>query len=319
MSTVASWSRPAVADPLDDAPWQPPTVDRPVATFMVVAAIVVFGWVSLQRTPVDLMPELSYPTITVRTDYPGAAPEEVEDAITRPIEELLGTVEGLVGMTSVSRAGGADVVFRFQWDTPLDDATQKVRERLSLVDLPDGASNPLILRYDPALDPILTLAVVGDVPPETLRRYVEDEVKGELERVRGVAMVRVSGGTDAVVRVDLIESRLASFGLDARAVGGQDALAPVVVVADRVRLHAVEPVVLGCRVDCAGVQVPVPDAGIGAFLGQVQARLALCQRRLGAPQFGLLCLQLELLCAQPVQKLGNLGGCGWRGAPRICS
>ncbi|MCB9507320.1 MAG: efflux RND transporter permease subunit [Myxococcales bacterium] len=189
-------------------------MDRPVATVMVVAAVVVFGWVSLQRTPVDLMPELSYPTITVRTEYPGAAPEEVEDAISRPIEEYLGTVEGMVGMTSVSRAGSSDVVFRFAWNTPLDLAIQKVRERLSFVELPDAASSPLILRYDPTLDPILTLAIVSDsMPPDALRTFVEEEVEGELEELEGVAMVRVTGGQESVIRVALDEQRLAAYQL----------------------------------------------------------------------------------------------------------
>ena len=199
--------------------WRPPSVDRPVATLMVVAAVVVFGWVSLGQMPVDLMPELSYPSVTVRTEYAGAAPEEVEDAITEPIEEYLGTVEGLVGMRSVSRAGSSDVIFRFAWDTDLDIAIQKVRERLAFLEFPDGADPPLILRYDPSLDPIVELAVVGgDMSAAQLRTYVVEEVERSLEQLEGVAMVRVTGGEERVVSVALNESRLEAYAIDVESV-----------------------------------------------------------------------------------------------------
>lgn len=186
---------------------------------MVVAAVVVFGWVSLRQMPVDLMPELSYPSVTVRTEYPGAAPEEVEDVITEPIEEYLGTVEGLVGMRSVSRAGSSDVIFRFAWNTDLDIAIQKVRERLAFLEFPDGADPPLILRYDPSLDPIVELAVVGrDLAPDELRTYVVEELERALEQLEGVAMVRVTGGEERIVSVALDESRLQAYGIDVETV-----------------------------------------------------------------------------------------------------
>ena len=183
---------------------------------MVVAAVVVFGLVSVQQMSVDLMPELSYPTITVRTNYPGAAPEEVEDEVVEPMEDLLRTVEGVVGVTSVSRAGGGDVLLRFQWDTQLDVATQKVRERIGLLDFPDAVEAPLILRYDPALDPVLRLAVSGDASLADMRAYAEDELQRALEKIEGVAMVRVFGGEEAIVRVSLDERRLQAFSLDVR-------------------------------------------------------------------------------------------------------
>ena len=199
--------------------WTPPSVDRPVATMMVVAAVVVFGWVSLRQMPVDLMPELSYPSVTVRTEYPGAAPEEVEDVITEPIEEYLGTVEGLVGMRSVSRAGSSDVIFRFAWDTDLDIAIQKVRERLAFLEFPDGADPPLILRYDPSLDPIIELAVTGrGLPADQLRTYVVEELERALEQLEGVAMVRVTGGEERIVSVALDESRLQAYGIEVETV-----------------------------------------------------------------------------------------------------
>jgi len=199
--------------------WAAWTVDRPVATTMIVLAVVVFGQVSLQQLPVNLMPEISHPTLTVRTTWDGSAPEEVEDAVTEPLEELLGTVEGAVGVTSISRAGSSDVLLTFAWGTSLDTASQKVRERIGWIEMPDGADPPLVLRYDPTLDPILRLAVYGDVPTAQLRRLAEDEVQRVIEKVPGVAMVRVLGGDEEVVRVSVDEGALQARGLEIRVIG----------------------------------------------------------------------------------------------------
>ena len=103
---------------------------RPVAILMVFMAAFVFGFLSYKRLPVTLMPELTYPTITVRTEYPGAAPEEVENDVSRPIEESVGVIGGLKKLSSISRAGVSDVVLEFAWDMEMSDATQSVLERL---------------------------------------------------------------------------------------------------------------------------------------------------------------------------------------------
>jgi len=110
---------------------------RPVAILMIFLAAVVFGYLSYDRLPVTLMPELTYPTLTVRTEYPGAAPEEVENDISRPIEEQLGVIAGLTRLSSVSRAGISDVVLEFSWDSDISDGTQDVLEKLDMV-LPIG-------------------------------------------------------------------------------------------------------------------------------------------------------------------------------------
>ena len=121
---------------------------------MVFIAAVVFGFFSYERLAITLMPELSYPTLTVRTEFPGAAPEEVENDISRPIEEALGVIGGLSRISSISRAGVSDVVLEFSWDTDMSDAIQDTLEKLDLVFLTDEAERPLILRFDPSLDPV---------------------------------------------------------------------------------------------------------------------------------------------------------------------
>ena len=98
--------------------------DRPIAVLMVFVAAVVFGFFSFKRLPITLMPELTYPTLTVRTEYPGAAPEEVENEVSRLIEEALGVVAGLNQISSVSRAGVSDVILEFVWGTDMSEAAQ---------------------------------------------------------------------------------------------------------------------------------------------------------------------------------------------------
>ncbi len=134
-------------------------VDHPVGVLMVCLGLVVFGYVSAQRLAINLMPDIAYPSITVRTEVPGAAPEEVEEQISRPIEEALATVQGLVELESRSRAELSDVILDFGWGTDIDQAAQDVRERLQTTWLPDDAERPLILRYDPNLEPILRLSI----------------------------------------------------------------------------------------------------------------------------------------------------------------
>lgn len=192
------------------------SVTRPVATMMIVVAVTVFGWVSYRQIPISLMPELNYPTLTVRTEFRGAAPQEIEETVTKPVEDILRTVEGVVGISSVSRAGQSDVVLRFAWDTEMDFATQKVRERAELVPLPDDASSPLLLRYDPDLDPIIRVGVSGPIAPSELRKATEDEIQPTLEKIEGVAMVRVRGGLEEVIRVDLDPGRMAALGVTAK-------------------------------------------------------------------------------------------------------
>ena len=193
---------------------------RPVAISMVFLAAVVFGYFSYGRLPVNLMPEMSYPTLTVRTEYPGAAPEEVENDVTRPIEEALGVIGGLRRISSVSRAGVSDVVLEFSWGVEMSDAIQDTLEKLDLVFLPDETERPLILRFDPSLDPVMELSLAGRAGSETdeaelrrVRRIAELQVKRALEPIKGVAAVRVRGGLEEEIHVLLDDELLRRTGL----------------------------------------------------------------------------------------------------------
>jgi HAE1 family hydrophobic/amphiphilic exporter-1 len=185
---------------------------------MLTVAVFVFGWVSFAQLPLDLMPDISYPTLTVRTAYEGAAPEEVEAQVSRPVEEALSTVEGVVSIESRSRAGTSDVVLEFAWDTPMGAAMQDVRERLQTTFMPDGADRPLILRYDPSLEPLLRVALTGGGTELQQREVAEKQVKRALEALDGVAAVTVRGGLERLVLVEPHADWLLARGLTMEAV-----------------------------------------------------------------------------------------------------
>ena len=198
-------------------------IRRPVSVGMFTVAACVFGFVALGRLPVNLLPEISYPTLTVETRMPGAAPIEVETLVTRPIEEAASVVPGLRRVTSRSRAGASEVTLEFVWDTNMDFAGLDVREKLDSVLLPEDAERPRLLRFDPASDAILRVGVSGDLPLAAIRQWTEEDLKKDLDAVDGVAAVRIEGGLVREIQVDVDEGRLAAYGISVAEV--RDALA----------------------------------------------------------------------------------------------
>ncbi|HLT40505.1 MAG TPA: efflux RND transporter permease subunit, partial [Enhygromyxa sp.] len=200
-------------------------VVRPVTVTMVTVALLLFGLVALTRMPVELLPELGYPSITVQTEYADAAPAEIEELVTRPIEELVGGVPGVIAIESTSREGLSEVVLDFAWGTSIDDAMADVREKLDRVRLPTESERPIVLRYDPAQEPILRMALVvghsdrssGDAPVDfkALRNLADEDIKQTLEKLDGVAAVQLHGGDEEEVVVELDPDRLAALGVDA--------------------------------------------------------------------------------------------------------
>jgi len=190
------------------------TTTRPVAILMVVIGVCVFGWISYQQLPLNLMPDITYPSLTVRTEYAGTAPEEVETTISRPIEQELGVVDNLVSIQSISKAGQSDVILEFTWDSDMNKATADLREKLDQVWLPEEVKRPIILRYDPSLDPIMRLGLYGESSLFYLRYLAEEDIKRKLETLDGVAAVKVKGGLEEEIRVELDEQKLTIIGID---------------------------------------------------------------------------------------------------------
>ena len=216
-------------NPLHDKRYRA-AIRRPVAVAMLFVSIIVFGWKSYQQLPVNLMPNISYPTLTVRTEYEGAAPEDVEKLVSRPIEETLSIVSGLVEISSVSSPGVSEVMLEFTWGTDMNLALQEVRDRLDLFDAPkELTEKPVILRYDPSLDPVMRIAITGssfdDVADviernrlsqqelTTIREAAERYIKSDLEAEIGIAQVAVKGGREREIQIRVDAERLKSLGV----------------------------------------------------------------------------------------------------------
>ncbi len=212
-------------------------IRRRVTIAMATVAVTLLGFISLSRLKVNLLPDLSYPTLTIRTELPGAAPTEVENLISRPVEEAAGVVRNVRSVRSVSRSGQSDVIIEFTWGTDMDFAGIEVRERLDILWLPIEATRPLLLRFDPSSEPVMRVAFVDEAASANaaasseerlkfLRRFADDRIKPEIESVEGSAAVKVSGGFEDEVQIYVDQQRLAQLRLSieqvARRIGAEN-------------------------------------------------------------------------------------------------
>ena len=146
-------------------------IQRPVTMFMLSGVIVLLGSISLAKLPVDLMPEITNPTLTIRVGYSGVGPLEIEQSVTRPIEQSVAAVAGLEQINSSSSEGSSNVRLNFAWGTDLNEAADEVRNRLDRVRgrLPEDADAPVIFKFDSTATPIMNIGVEGDYSPVALR------------------------------------------------------------------------------------------------------------------------------------------------------
>ncbi len=191
------------------------TVRHPILTTMIALIVVILGFVALRRLPLDLMPDISYPVLSINTSYPNSSPPIVEQLISRVVEEAMGAVPGVEEITSVSSEGSSNVQLSFAWGTNLDTAAAEVRDRLDRVipRLPEDADRPRLFKFDPANIPVMTLGAYAEMDPVYLRELIDQQVAYRLERVDGVAAVDVFGGVQREIQVDLLPDRLQLLGL----------------------------------------------------------------------------------------------------------
>ncbi len=191
------------------------SVRRPVLTVMAALIVIILGTVALSRLSIDLMPDISYPTLSVSTDYENASPEEVEELITRPVEEAVSAVPGVEEVTSVSAEGVSNVRVTFTWGTDLDAAANDIRDRLDRViaGLPEDAERPRLRKFDLASFPILILGVSSRLDPVEVRQILDEQVKNRVERIAGVASLDVWGGLEREIHVDLNAEKLKALDL----------------------------------------------------------------------------------------------------------
>jgi HAE1 family hydrophobic/amphiphilic exporter-1 len=180
---------------------------------MIILALVVVGSASFFRLGIDRFPSVDLPTVAVRTNLPGASPEEIESEVTRPIEEVVNTVDGIDQLRSVSAPGVSIVIVTFKLDRQIDTAAQDVRDRVSTVirDLPEDATPPTVLKFDNDSTPVLTIALSADRPLRELTELADKIVKVQLERAGGVGEVNVVGGLERAISVWVDAERLAAY------------------------------------------------------------------------------------------------------------
>jgi HAE1 family hydrophobic/amphiphilic exporter-1 len=190
-------------------------IERPVATLMFYTAIILLGFISLRQLSVDLLPEISYPRLSVVTEYRGVAPEEIETLITEPLEAAVSRTPGLRRVESVSKEGVSYLTLEFSWGTDMDFAMLHAREKLDSVrfQLPEEAENPTIIALDPKTKPIMIIAVSGEGTLLELKEFCEELIKPRLEQIEGIGSAEVAGGVEREIQVEIDPRRLALFGL----------------------------------------------------------------------------------------------------------
>ncbi len=190
-------------------------IERPITMFMLSAVVILIGGLSLARLPVDLMPDVSFPSITVRVGYAGVGPLEMEELVTRPIEQALSAVAGLERLESTSSEGSARVTLNLAWGTDLNEAADDIRNRLDRVRgrLPEEADAPVMFKFDASAAPIMGVGLEGDYDRVRLREIAEHDLSQRLERVPGVAAVTVEGGLRRQIHVELSKEKIRALDL----------------------------------------------------------------------------------------------------------
>ncbi|HEY2662811.1 MAG TPA: efflux RND transporter permease subunit [Candidatus Binataceae bacterium] len=196
-------------------------VRRPVFATMFVGVLVVLGIFSYARLGVDLLPKVDVPTVMVLTKLDGAAPEEMESRVTKPLEESINTVSGIDELRSVTTEGVSRIMIEFKLERPLDPAIQDVRDKVNLVldQLPEGTKTPIVMKFDLDSIPVVTMTVTGYQSIKELTEIARKMVKEPLESVDGVGSVDIVGGREREIHVSVDANRLRATGVSIKQVG----------------------------------------------------------------------------------------------------
>jgi len=193
------------------------SIKFPITTTMIVLIVMVLGIVSFTRLGVDFFPNIDFPTIAILTEYPGAASEEIETLITRPLEGAIASVSGINKLKSTSQEGFSLIQAEFRWGTNLDFGAQDIRNNMEMVisALPDDVERPIVFKGDIDIMPIIYYGVLSktDRDLRNLRKLIEEIVEKRLENIPGVASVVVMGGLDREILVEIDKDRLKAHNL----------------------------------------------------------------------------------------------------------
>lgn len=191
------------------------SVDRPVATAMAFLAILLFGIVSLRMLPLDVMPAMELPSLTILTVYPGASANEVEDQVSRVIETQLSGVQDLKNIKSSSRENVSVVSLEFNWGTDISQAANNTRDMLELVKsrMPDGSNDPIIYKVNSSMIPVLIYGITATENYNGIGQIIEDRIAGPLRKIEGVGSVIYIGHPEREIKINVDPSKLQAYNL----------------------------------------------------------------------------------------------------------
>lgn len=189
-------------------------VRRPVTMIIVVSVLLILGFFTYSKLSVDLLPEMDLPVIAVLTTYSGAGPEEVESGVTKLLESALTTVSNVDTIQSISTAGQSIIIMMFKWGTDMDAAGIEIKDSIGYVEgfLPSGVEDPMVVKMDPTMMPIMQIGVSGE-DLEQVQEIAEEVIEPRLSRIPEVASVIITGGQDREVKVEVDPVRLENYGL----------------------------------------------------------------------------------------------------------
>ncbi len=199
------------------------SVKRPVTTLMFFLGIVLLGFVSLRELSVDLLPNISYPRLSVITQYQGVAPEEIETLITTPLESAVSRIPGLRRVESVSKEGVSFMTLEFSWGTDMDFAMLHTREKLDGAQpmLPEDIEEPTIIPLDPQSRPIIILSVSGPRTLLELKEFSEEVIKPRLEQIEGIGSAEIAGGVEREIQVEIDPQLMSLYELSVSAISSR--------------------------------------------------------------------------------------------------
>ncbi len=192
------------------------SIKRSVTTTMVTLLVVMLGVISLGRINLDLFPNMNFPMAAVITQYSGVGPHEIENMVTRPLENALATVTNIKKVSSTSSAGQSLVLAEFDWGQDMDFATLEMREKIDMIEgfFPEDVDSPLIVKFDPSIMPIIQVGISGEEDLIELKRIVEDKIIPRVERLEGVASVSLVGGLNREILIEFDQNTLNNYGIN---------------------------------------------------------------------------------------------------------
>lgn len=196
-------------------------VKRPITTLLIFVGVMLFGFYSLVQIPVDLYPELEFPSITVMTQYDGANAADIETNITKPIEDAMSSISDMKQVTSISRDNISIVFIEFEWETDLSEAANDIRDGLSFIDrfLPEDAEDPTIFKFNSSMMPILFYAVTADESLEGLDKIIDEKVVNPLNKIEGIGNIGLSGALEREIRIEVDPVKMEAYNLSIEQIG----------------------------------------------------------------------------------------------------